>query len=144
MDTPLFIVWQDTYDIDCPILNEQHKGIVSTINSLHYFIQQGHELTFLKPTIDLSKLYMGFHFVTEQGILSKTPYPGLDDDSVQRKQLFSEFKLVSQNACVHRDPDLLMSFLKHWWIKHLTEEHKVFDPYLKNQQKIHHHTSRHR
>lgn len=131
MNSHLFIVWQDSYNLNCPIINEQHKGIISTINSLHYFIQKGHELTFLKPTIDLSKLYMGFHFVTEQGILVTSKYPGIEEDEALRRQLFAEFKLTSQNACMHRDPELLLNFLKRWWIKHITEEHNRFAPYLK-------------
>lgn len=132
MNSHLFIVWQDSYNLNCPIINEQHKGILSTINSLHYFIHQGHELNFLKPTVDLSKLYMGFHFVTEQGILAKSKYPGIEEDEALRRQLFAELKLTSQNACMHRDPELLLNFLKRWWIKHITEEHKRFAPYLKS------------
>lgn len=131
MNTPLFIVWQDSYNVDCPIINEQHKGIVSTINSLHYFIQQGHELTFLKPTVDLSKMYMGFHFVTEQGILAKTKYSGLKDDEALQKQLFAKLKLICQDACIHRDPELLLNFLKRWWINHIAEEHRKYARFLK-------------
>jgi len=132
MSSHLFIVWQDSYNVDCPIINEQHKGIISTINTLHYFIQEGHELTFLKPTVDLSKMFMGFHFATEQGILTKSRYPGIEEDEALRKQLFAQFKVTCQEACIHREPELLLSFLKNWWIKHLTEEHKKFAPYLKN------------
>jgi hemerythrin len=130
MNSPLFIVWQDVYNIDSPIINEQHRGIISTINSLHYFIQQGHELSFLKPTVDLAKMFMGFHFVTEKEILAKVHYPWLDDDAALQKQLFAQFKFICNDACLHRDPELLLNFLKHWWINHITEEHRKYSHHL--------------
>ncbi len=35
----VFIVWEDKYNVGIPIIDEQHRGIVTTINSLHFGIQ---------------------------------------------------------------------------------------------------------
>jgi hemerythrin len=130
MNKPLFIVWQDEYSIGIPILDEQHRGIITTINSLHYFLQQGHELNFLKPTIDISRLFMGFHFATEKELLVQIHYPGIREDTVLHTKLFDQYKETSLEAIEHKDPELLLKFLRQWWISHINEEHKVYAPFL--------------
>ena len=54
---PLYIVWQDKFVQDEPIIDEQHRGAIAIINSLHYFIQQGYGLKDLMPTVNVLKSY---------------------------------------------------------------------------------------
>jgi len=51
MKNILYIVWSDNNSVGIPIIDEQHRGIISTINSLHFFIQAGHGDEILKPTL---------------------------------------------------------------------------------------------
>ena len=61
----LYIVWNDINKLGIPIIDEQHRGIVATINSFHYFIQEGHGLEALKPTLNILEQYTCIHFKTE-------------------------------------------------------------------------------
>ena len=42
MKTTLYIAWNDDNKLGIPIIDEQYRAIISTINSLHYFMQIGH------------------------------------------------------------------------------------------------------
>ena len=68
---PLYIVWNITQCIKVPIIDDQHHTIVSTINALFFFIQQGWGLSALAPTLKVIKTNVGFHLKTEEGILEK-------------------------------------------------------------------------
>ena len=57
MINPLYIVWKDEFNLDIPILDEQHHAIVATINSLYFFIQEGWGLAALTPTLKIIKTY---------------------------------------------------------------------------------------
>ncbi len=39
MSNDLYIIWHPDNDLGIPIIDEQHRGLVSAINSLHYFIK---------------------------------------------------------------------------------------------------------
>ncbi|MEQ1529043.1 MAG: hemerythrin domain-containing protein [Methylococcales bacterium] len=129
----LFIVWQDDDAVGVPIIDEQHRGIIATINSLHYFIQEGHGLEGLKPTMDILKQYMKFHVVTEDGILKKHNYQDLDQHYLKNDRLFVQFSAISQEAISYRDPMLLLKFLRHWWLDHIKEEHAKYASVLTKQ-----------
>ena len=58
----ILIVWQPSYDLGIPIIDEQHRGIVTTINSLCYAIQNKHGVEMLKPVIGMVNEYTRIHF----------------------------------------------------------------------------------
>ncbi len=72
MENLLYIVWTDRNKVDIPILDEQHRGIVSTINSLHYFIRQGRRLDALDSTLVVLRQYTAIHFRTEEALMRES------------------------------------------------------------------------
>ncbi|HIC47325.1 MAG TPA: chemotaxis protein [Methylophaga aminisulfidivorans] len=129
MDRPLLLVWQDEFSQQVPIIDEQHRAILATINSLHYFLQQGLEFESLLPTVKLLISYIVFHYKTEEGILNSTEYPELKNYQQQMDNLITEFKVVCEHAKHQKRPEQVLIFLKDWWQAHL-EEHKTITPYL--------------
>jgi hemerythrin len=115
----LYIVWQDSFIQDEPIIDEQHRGVLASINSLHYFLQQGQGLEVLMPTVKICLSYMLFHAKTEEGILRAAEYPELDDYIAANEALVSDFKRVCREALSNKEPELVLHFLKTWWLDHL-------------------------
>ena len=37
----LYIIWEEGYNLGIPIIDEQHRAIVATINTYHYFVTGG-------------------------------------------------------------------------------------------------------
>ncbi|MDX1915836.1 MAG: hemerythrin family protein [Methylophilus sp.] len=122
----LYIVWKNENDLGIPIIDEQHRAIVATINSLYFFIQEGWGLSALTPTLNIIKSYSGFHFKTEEGILSKIGYSNIHKHIMAQKKFSKDLDTIAHEAIDCRDPSVLLKFLKTWWIMHLEEEHREY------------------
>ena len=126
---PLYIVWQDKFVQDEPIIDEQHRGAIAIINSLHYFIQQGYGLKDLMPTVNVLKSYLNFHFKTEQGILHAMESPLLQQYRDEANKIIDEFDIQCRLGLREDDAQVLLVFLKDWWKTHL-KLHKKITPFL--------------
>lgn len=122
----LYIVWKPEDDLGVLIIDEQHRAIVATINSLYYFIQEGWGLSALAPTLNIIKNYSNFHFKTEEGMLSKTKYAEIHSHVAAQKKFAKEVDEAAHEAIAYKDPSILLKFLKNWWITHLEQEHKEY------------------
>jgi len=129
----ILIVWQPSYNLGIPIVDEQHKGIVSTINSLCFAIQNKHGNEMLKPVIGMVNEYTRIHFEIEENFLEKCGYPDLEQHRTLHKELTQALSHTSQNSIWNKDPQEFLEFLKNWWINHICKEDQVFNQYLKNK-----------
>ena len=130
----ILIVWQPSYNLGIPIVDEQHRGIVSTINSLCYAIQNKHGHEMLKPAIGMINEYTRIHFEIEEEFLEKCGYPDLDKHRLLHKELTQALSQTSKNSIWDRDPQEFLHFLKDWWINHICKEDHVFTQYLSNRK----------
>ncbi len=125
MTKPLYIVWHDSFIQDEPIIDEQHRGVLATINTLHYFLQQGHGLDVLMPTIKICLSYMKFHAKTEEGILRAANYPKLNEYIQHNEKIVEDFKQVCREALLHKEPDSVLRFLRKWWQNHMALHEEI-------------------
>ena len=131
MKSSLYIVWSDKNKLGIPIIDEQHRGIISTINSLYYFIQagQGHEI--IKPTMIMLEQYTDVHFKTEEELLVKAGYPSFEEHLGFHHELKKKTKALSMNADRDQDSDMVLKFLKEWWLGHINKEDRKYIPFVK-------------
>lgn len=128
----LFIKWDEQSEIGYSIIDEQHRGLVATINSLFYFLQQGWALVDLKPTILLLEQYIMFHLKTEESILLERGIPNKDLKVIQEysKAFLSELHNVVTDAINHDEANGLTKYLAKWWLGHKTEFHDKLEQYF--------------
>jgi len=131
----ILIVWEPTYDLGIHIVDEQHRGIVSTINSLCFAIQNNHGIEMLRPIIGMVNDYTRIHFEIEEDFLKKCGYPDLERHRTLHKELTQALSHTSQDSMWNKDPQEFLEFLKNWWINHICKEDRVFTQYLKNSHK---------
>ncbi|MBL4637758.1 MAG: chemotaxis protein [Proteobacteria bacterium] len=131
MNKPLFINWQDEFIQGEQLIDEQHRAVLATINSFHYFLQQGLGIEALMPTVNILVSYLKFHMKTEEGILRGARYPELASYIAMNNESTDEFMAVCQLAIDEQSPDGLLLFLKEWWQSHL-EMHEKTTPYIVN------------
>ena len=122
----VFIVWNPEYDLGIPILDEQHRGIVTIINSLHYGTQRSYIKNILSPTIDMLRSYADIHFQTEEHFLKTIDYPGTANHCLLHQEYTSKLAGIERESSVDKDPHQLMRFLKKWWLGHICEEDMLF------------------
>ena len=134
MSNLIFIKWNDEDHFDHPIVDEQHRGIIATINSLYYFIQNGWSISDLKHTILMLEQYVIFHLKTEESILlnKKISSDELKEIKVYRQQFLRELKKIVKDAIVHKEPNELTSYLAKWWLGHKTDFHDKLVNYIKH------------
>ncbi len=134
----LYIVWQDAFIQDESIVDEQHHALLATINSLHYFLQQGLGLDVLMPTVKILVSYLMFHSKTEEGILRAANYPELDHYILESETALKNLKIACREAISHKDPQHLLAFLRQWWTSHI-EMHSKLAAYLTDSSSSYHH-----
>ena len=118
----LMIVWNESHLTGIDILDEQHRGIVSTINSLHYllFIPPNDD-ALLRSAVDMINGYTEIHFLTEIGLLKNSRYPKLQEHQSLHDHLIIESDRIFMDCLKEGgDPTLYLKFLKNWWQLHIT------------------------
>ena len=126
----VFIVWKPEYNLGIPIVDEQHRGIVTTINSLYYGMQQGHGENMLRPVIGMMTEYTRIHFEVEEHFLGLCEFPGLDEHRGLHNELTQALSKIGQKSLGDQDPQEFLGFLKEWWLHHICNRDRVFREYL--------------
>ena len=126
IDCNIFIVWKPEYNLGIPIIDEQHRGIVSTINSLHYAMQHKLGENMLLPIINMVREYTHIHFDVEEDLLKKDGFPGLAYHRSLHQELIGELAHIGQKCLEDHDPYHFLEFLKNWWIKHICDKDRVY------------------
>lgn len=127
----LYIVWSDDSKVGFPIIDEQHRGIVSTINSLHYFIRTGQGREIIKPTLIMLEQYIEVHLKTEEALMEEAGYPALEEHIELHRELVDKTKRLSDDAGMDMDSDMVLKFLKEWWLGHINTEDRKCAPFLR-------------
>jgi hemerythrin len=126
IDYNIFIVWKPEYNLGIPIIDEQHRGIVSTINSLHYALQHNLEGNMLRPIINTVKEYTHIHFSIEEELLKKDGFLDFEYHCSLHRELMDSLDLIGDLSLEEHDSHKFMGFLKLWWIEHICEKDRVF------------------
>ena len=126
----VFIVWRPRYNLGIPIIDEHHRGIVSTINSLYFGMQNKHGDEILRPIIDMVHDYTRIHFEVEEGILRKLKYQYLKEHIKLHSELIQELNRVGRKSMMDHNPREFLDFLKEWWVDHICQRDTEFLDFL--------------
>jgi hemerythrin len=126
----VFIIWKPEYNLGIPIIDEQHRGIVSTINSLHFGMQNNYVKNILTPIIDMMNDYTRIHFQIEESFLEAIDFPSAKRHHDLHCDLSSKLSNTGRHSMMDKDPRQFMDFLKNWWINHICSEDLIFRNYL--------------
>ncbi|MCL2046712.1 MAG: hemerythrin family protein [Oscillospiraceae bacterium] len=126
----LFIVWKPEYNLGVPIIDEQHRGVVTTINSFHYGMQNHYVKEMLLPIIEMIHDYTRIHFKLEEDFLEKCSFPNAEEHHELHRALLVRLNEVGRQSMIDNDPFQFMEFLKQWWINHILHEDINFRNFL--------------
>ena len=126
----VLIVWMPEYDLGIPIVDEQHRGIVSTINSLFFGMQNNHGRDMLVPIIGVVCEYTHIHFRIEEDFLDKYGFPGVQNHRKLHSELTDALAKIGKKSVFDKDPYEFLEFLKKWWIDHICDKDRIFRDYL--------------
>ena len=129
----VFIVWKQEYNLGIPIIDEQHRGIVTIINSLYYGIQNKYIEDILVPIVDMIKDYTQIHFQIEEIFLEQYHFPDLAGHHSLHDDLIAKLAIIGNKSMLNQDPFQFLDFLKKWWIDHICAEDQTFRDFLYKQ-----------
>jgi hemerythrin len=130
LEHSVFIVWNPEYNLGIPIIDEQHRGIVSTINSLHFGLQNNFGKNMLSPIIDMMHNYTRIHFQVEESFLEKIDFPHAKKHHELHRNLETELFKAGKSSIMDKDPYEFLDFLKNWWINHICSEDLIYRDYI--------------
>jgi len=125
----VFIIWKPEYNLGITIIDEQHRGIVSIINSLHFGTQCSYVKDILTPTIAMLRHYALMHFQTEEYFYETINIADINNHHRLHQEYTLKLDKIESKSTLDKDTYHLMGFLKEWWINHICEEdRKSFFP----------------
>lgn len=126
----IFIVWSPQYNLGIPIIDEQHRGIVTTINSLHFAIQNHYIQKTFASIIRMMNDYTRIHFKVEEAFFEKVDFAHASRHRELHDELMEQLLYTGKQSLLNRNPHQFMDFLKSWWISHICNEDLLFRDYL--------------
>ena len=73
---------------------------------------------------------MDLHFKTEEALMAEANYPGLTAHVSLHKELVEKTRQLSINAIRDRDSEVILKFLKEWWLGHINKQDRQYAPFL--------------
>ena len=127
---PLYIIWTKENEIGIPIIDEQHRSIVSTINTFHYYISNGIDKNVIFSTLKILEQYTKLHFQTEQELMQLAGYLDLASHLELHKEIITRTEQIVRNVNITNNSDEVLQFLKDWWIGHINKEDRKYVSYV--------------
>ena len=129
---PLFIQWHARSETGVAIIDEQHRGVVSIINTFYHLLGQGDGNSALYASIgETMKTYARLHFLTEEKLLETSAYPHFEEHKEMHRKLIQETERVQWNAVKENEAKLLLDFQKKWWLEHINEQDQHYVQHLR-------------
>ncbi len=127
------IVWNRMkHDVKVKLLNEQHQKLFGTLKELYTAMEDKSDKPALLHIINNLSLYVKQHLETEEALLEKYNYPGLEEQREQHRLFVSkidEFKTEFENNRFMLYFDIAI-FLKTWIANHIEETDKKYADFL--------------
>ena len=126
------IRWDESFSVGVDILNRQHLQIIKLINQLSLDVKGGPPGECLSEAICQLMVYSKEHFSTEEDLLERHAYPGLEAHRLKHRAFEERVLDFCENA-MERKAELvedMLLFLSNWWVWHIQCEDMEYRPLL--------------
>jgi len=130
LEHKVLIEWKPQYNLGIPVVDEQHRAILATINSLHFGIQHKQGEKMLRPVINMVNDYARIHFEVEESFFRACDYPDLEAHEKMHNELKRLLSTIGEKSLKDNNPLEFIEFLKKWWIDHICQKDRLFKEYL--------------
>ncbi|MDQ5911021.1 MAG: hemerythrin [Pseudomonadota bacterium] len=129
------VAWQNTYSLDSPEIDEQHKALFDLINNLWEVIANRTSVEDQRPLIDRLESYTLTHFSQEESFMQGIKYPKFD----AHKKMHDQFaqRIAEEKARVVAGNGFsldILYFLKDWLVNHILVSDRDYVDFSKADQ----------
>jgi len=124
--------WDSRYNTNIPVIDGQHKLLLSYINKLHRGMQKGCDKKLLLEILDDLTGYAFSHFATEEIFFSRTAYP-LTARHIEVHQNFRKTVTELREAVLDDKAFIdiaLLEYLTTWLVDHIQQMDGGFASYV--------------
>jgi hemerythrin len=139
MENDVIVSWQDSYSIGVALVDAQHKELINLTNALYGACKKGVEFSrpvFLK-TIQGAVEYVGYHFSTEEKMMTRTHYPGYPEHKKQHEDFVRTVLQEVENFTGGGEfsPESFVFFLRDWVLNHIARTDTKMGKFLLDLEK---------
>ena len=124
--------WKSSYNTNIPVIDGQHKLLLSYLNKLHSGMQNGCDNNLLLEILDDLTGYAFTHFATEEMYFTRSTYP-LAAEHIKEHQQFRQTVTQLRDAVLDGKAFIdiaLLEYLKTWLVEHIQRMDAGFAPYV--------------
>ncbi len=115
--------WTSKLAVGVDKIDEQHRGLFDTLNSLHCAMKDKKGLEEILKVLQFLSDYVVTHFATEEKLMEKYDYPGFKDHKRKHDEFvenFIELKGRVENEGVKISSVIRTNkLLSDWWMEHI-------------------------
>ena len=121
--------------VGLPVIDEQHRNLVESINALHQYMLDGKGSDVLKPVLASLIEYVILHFSEEERLMKRYNYPMFlthkreHDKYVQKIKEFIR-KNKSDTPLLARE---ILLFLGDWVRNHISREDQAYSSFFRER-----------
>ncbi|ULQ59627.1 bacteriohemerythrin [Brucepastera parasyntrophica] len=134
MEEKTIIEWEDRYTVYIPMVDDQHKHLVSMTNELYEGCLLGGEAAhaYFQKAIHEAVQYVQKHFATEEKILKTVNYPEYSIHKKEHEDFILEVLQQVKNFQEGKKfvPNNFVRFLREWVLTHIAVSDKKYADYL--------------
>ncbi|WP_457597769.1 bacteriohemerythrin [Hydrogenimonas sp.] len=128
MNESLFIVWGEEDALGIPLIDEQHRGIVSMINTLYYFMKRGDGEREQLRMLEMLEHFFTIHFIVEEELMEAAGYEERKAHAEAHERFLKELRELRASIERFNEPLELLKSLKGWWLDHIKGEDLKYVP----------------
>lgn len=125
-----YIAWRERDIVGSPVLDEQHRTLVSLMNALHLLREQNPDAWLMGEASRLLLLFATVHFETEEAFLEKADFAGLKEHEDRHLEALDALKRICAAYAEQQDAEALFPLLRSWWADHINHQDKQYIPAL--------------
>ncbi|HNI26578.1 MAG TPA: bacteriohemerythrin, partial [Leptospiraceae bacterium] len=132
IDSKYLIQWDDTLSVNVDELNEQHKKLIEILNLLYTSTHENKSREVLTEILNSLIQYTVVHFETEEKLMAKTKYPGMEEH-IREHELLKQ-QVLSYNSQYQSESETvsfeLLNFLRKWLTNHILRSDKKYSKHF--------------
>lgn len=130
-----FFEWDENMSVGVPLVDDDHRLLVSLVNQLHDSVGDREEREVLGSVLDTLLDYTVFHFQREEKVMEAAGYPGLEAHRHQHNDLTDKVRAL-QKSYAAGSPDVVgvavLDFVKTWLVEHILGHDRAFAPMVRD------------
>jgi diguanylate cyclase (GGDEF)-like protein/hemerythrin-like metal-binding protein/PAS domain S-box-containing protein len=124
-----WLVFEAAHLTGVKIIDEQHRQMVQTVNDLNRIIAVGCDDAELQKLLSELLAFTRTHFATEEMLMAKYGYPGVEGHQRQHVGLLSDLQALAERFKPGVELEILQS-IKDWLLGHIQQSDKPLGAYL--------------